>query len=158
MTKITLLKEHPDYAPILAFWSYREWYNTRSIPFDLVIKSYKKRTRTERLPITWTAIEDDIPVGMVSLKENDVWSKKDLNPWLASLYVLPEYREHGIGRMLIDQAIEKAKLLRYPLLYLFTDQADKRLEKYYTKSGWSFFEKTKGNDENMINIFYYNLG
>ena len=83
MAYITLLKKHPDYAPILALWAYREWYKTRSIPFDLIIKSYKKRINHEQMPMTWIAIEDDIPAGMVSLKENDLWSRKNLNPWLA---------------------------------------------------------------------------
>jgi GNAT superfamily N-acetyltransferase len=157
MIKIELLKNHPDYAPILAFWAYQEWYQQRSIPFDLVIKSYKGRARSEKIPITWIAVEDGIPVGMASLKENDIWSRKNLNPWLASLFVLPEYRKRGIGFMLINQVIEKSKLLQHPLLYLFTDHNNNRLERYYSKSGWLFLEKAKGNDENIINIFYYNL-
>jgi GNAT superfamily N-acetyltransferase len=103
MAYITLLKKHPDYASILAFWAYREWYKTRSIPFEIIIKSYKERVNAERIPMTWIAIEDDIPAGMVSLKENDLWSKKNLNPWLASLFVLPEYRNRGIGYLLIKQ-------------------------------------------------------
>jgi GNAT superfamily N-acetyltransferase len=157
MAYISHLKKHPEYAPILAFWAYREWYKSRSIPFDLVIKSYKERINSDQIPMTWIAIEDDIPVGMVSIKNNDLWSRKDLNPWLASLFVLPDYRRRGVGFMLIKQVIEKTNLLQYPSLYLFTDYDNNQLGKYYTKTGWSFLEKAKGNDENMINIFYYNL-
>jgi GNAT superfamily N-acetyltransferase len=157
MAYITLLKKHPEYASILAFWAYREWYKTRSIPFDLIIKSYKERINHEQMPMTWIAIEDDIPAGMVSLKENDLWSRKNLNPWLASLFVLPEYRNRGIGYLLIKQVIEKTKMLQYPSLYLFTNSDNIQLEKYYTKIGWLFLEEAKGNDENMIKIFNYNL-
>jgi GNAT superfamily N-acetyltransferase len=157
MAYITLLKNHPEYAPILAFWAYREWYITRSIPFALVIKAYKERINSDKIPITWIAIEDDIPAGMVSLKENDLWSRKDLNPWLASLFVLPEYRNRGIGNLLIRQVIEKTKMLKYPSLYLFTNSDKIPLENYYKKRDWTFLENAKGNDENMIKIFYYNL-
>jgi GNAT superfamily N-acetyltransferase len=157
MAYISLLKKHPEYAPILAFWAYREWYKTRSIPLDLVIKSYKDRINSDQIPMTWIVIEDDIPVGMVSIKNNDLWSRKDLNPWLASLFVLPDFRNHGLGYLLIRQVIEKAKSLKYSHLYLFTDSDKTHLENFYTESGWSFLEKSKGNDENIIKIFYYNL-
>lgn len=157
MAYITILNKHPEFAPILAFWAYREWYKTRSVSFDLVIKSYKERANSEKMPVTWIAIEDGIPVGMVSLKLNDLWSKKELNPWLSSFFVLPEYRNRGIGYQLMRQVIEEAKSFKYPKLYLFTDMSKNHLENYYLNSGWAFFENTKGNDENMIKIFYYNL-
>ncbi|MBN2402463.1 MAG: GNAT family N-acetyltransferase [Spirochaetes bacterium] len=157
MAYITILTKHPEYAPILAFWAYKEWYQTRSITFDLVIKAYEERTKNAKIPVTWIVIEDEIPVGMVSLKENDLWSRKDLNPWLASLFVLPEYRNRGLGYLLIRQVIEKAKSLKYNRLHLFTESDKYNLENYYIKSGWSFLEKEKGNDKNIIKIFYYNL-
>ena len=49
---------------------------------------------------------------MVSLKENDLWSRKDLNPWMASLYVVPEYRGKGIGSSLVTHAAETAKTIK----------------------------------------------
>ena len=109
------------------------------------------------MPITWVAIEDGIPAGMVSLKLNDLWSRKDLNPWLSSLFVLEDYRNRGIGSQLIGQVIETAKMLKFPKLYLFTDTGKIHLDGYYLKSGWSFLEKADGNDGAIINIFYYNF-
>lgn len=157
MAHITLLKEHPEYAPILAFWAFREWYKTRTIPFDLVVKSYKERIDDSNMPVSWIAIEDGIPVGMVSLKKNDLWSRNDLSPWLASLYVLPEYRNRGIGDLLITRVKEKATELNFPCLYLFTDSDNIFLNSYYIKRGWKFLKEENGNDENTVKIYFYTI-
>ncbi len=155
MAEIRPLKEFPDYAPILAFWAFREWYTARSIDFDLIVKSYKDRINNAKLPVAWAAIEDNMPVGMVTLKLNDLWSRKDLNPWLSSLFVLPDYRSRGIGSLLINAATERAKTSGYGTLYLFTDEGKTRLGNYYKKRGWKFFEKGEGNENNIINIYSY---
>ncbi|MFH0977140.1 MAG: GNAT family N-acetyltransferase [Spirochaetota bacterium] len=157
MPQIALLKEYPDYAPVLAFWAFREWYMERAISFDLLIKAYKERVNDSNLPISLIAIEDKIPVGMISLKENDIWSRKDLNPWLSSLFVLPEYRRRGIGSLLIEHLIHRAKHLKYHTLFLFTECENGFLENYYAKKSWEFLEKAKGNDNNFIKIYNNNL-
>ncbi len=158
MAEVKLLKECPDYAPILGFWSYMEWYKDRSISFDLVTKAYKARIDDTSLPISWVAIEDEFPVGMISLKENDLWHRKDLNPWLASLYVLPEFRNLGIGSSLIEETIGKSKQLDFDNLFLFVSE-DRRnaLHNFYSKRDWRYTENSTGNDNDMVSIYKYSL-
>ncbi len=159
MAVVKLLKEYPDYAPILGFWTYMEWFRNRSVDFDLVVKSIRKRIDDTSLPVSWVAIEDSIPVGMVSLKKDDLWSRKDLNPWLVSLYVTREFRKHGIGTMLIDSVIAKSKELGFSDLYLFVDSDNTQpyLRHYYFNRGWKFFEDAFGNDKNEVKIFSHSL-
>jgi GNAT superfamily N-acetyltransferase len=158
MAVIKPLRDFPAYAPILAYWSYRQWYRKRDIGFDHLIKSYKKRASAKHLPISWIAIEEDMPVGMVTLKENDLWSRKDINPWLASLYVEPDFRRRGIGEQLINAVIVKARKLGLARLHLFLDSAELvTLERYYIKRGWSFFEEALDNDGNETKIFLMTL-
>ena len=106
MALIKPLGECPDYAPVLAYWSYNLWYRSRPIGYDLIIKAYRQRAAGTGVPAAFVAIEEDMPVGMVSLKNDDLWSRKDLNPWLASLYVVPEFRRRGIARVLKLQALQ----------------------------------------------------
>jgi GNAT superfamily N-acetyltransferase len=158
MAVIKPLKDFPAYAPILAYWSYRQWYRKRDIGFDHLIQSYKKRASDNLLPISWVAIEEDMPVGMVTLKENDLWSRKDINPWLASLYVEPDFRRRGISEQLINTVIVKARKLGLARLYLFLDSAElATLERYYIKRGWTFFEEAFDNDGNETKIFLMTL-
>jgi GNAT superfamily N-acetyltransferase len=155
MADIYLLKEFPDYASILAYWAYGEWYTLRDIPFEIVIKAYKQRMNDTIIPITWVAVENEFPVGMVSLKTDDLWSRKDINPWLSSLFILPEYRNKGIAEKLINTVIKKSAELNYKNLYLFTDPDNAKISMFYEKKGWKFLEKEKGNNDKPVNIFFF---
>ena len=158
MAIIKLLKKCPDYAPILGFWTYKEWFRNRSIDFDLVIKSFQNRANDISLPISWVAIEDGMPVGMVSLKNQDLWSRKDIWPWLVSLYVLPEYRNRGIGSGLIKSVIDKSREIGFKALYLFvSDNRLNYLDNYYTNRGWKFVDNAVGNEGHNVKIFCYSI-
>lgn len=154
MADIRLLKDYPHYAPILGLWAYKEWYGNRDIAPDTVIKSYQVRTNDTILPIAMIALEDGAPAGMVSLKENDLWCRKDLNPWLASLYVLPEYRSRGTGSALISNLIKYSKKLGIKRLYLFTWE---HLNGFYSRRGWNYLDIAPGNDGGEVMIFYYDI-
>ncbi len=148
----------PDYAPILAHWSYMEWYRSRSMDFTLVLKAYQERAKNKTAPLSFVALDRSLPVGMVTLKRDDLWSRKDLNPWLASLYVLPEYRKGGTGQALIRAVTAKADELGYPRLHLFLGQHDRNwLERYYLNRGWAVSESAVDNDGIETKILIYDL-
>jgi GNAT superfamily N-acetyltransferase len=50
-------------------------------------------------------------VGMVSLKFHDMDTRPDLDPWLGGLFVLPEWRNRGVGAMLMHRVMEEARRL-----------------------------------------------
>ncbi len=77
-------------------------------------------------------------VGMVSLKFHDMDTRPDLDPWLGGLLVLPEWRNRGVGMMLMHRATEEARRLNVPRLYLWTHSA----EELYRKLGWQVVERT----------------
>ncbi len=159
MVEIHPLNDFPNYAPVLAYWSYNQWYSKRDIPFTALVQSYIERARNTIVPLAWVAInEKKLPVGMASLKNNDLWSRTDLNPWLASLYIVPEYRFQGIGNKIIKAVITKTKELGYKTLYLFEGQNDTiNLIQYYTQRGFSVLEEAIDNDGNPTTIMYINL-
>lgn len=154
MADIRLLKEYPHYAPVLGQWAYKEWYGNRDIDPDTVIKSYQIRINDKILPIAMVAIEDGAPAGMVSLKDNDLWCRKDLNPWLASLYVSPEYRKQGIGSGLVTNLIKYSEKLAIKRLYLFTWE---HLKRFYTIRGWKYLSNAPGNDGGEVMILYFDI-
>lgn len=159
-TTITILPlyEKPDYAPILALWSYRQWYGSRDIPFDLNLKAYQKRSIGTDVPLSLVAIADTMPVGMVSLKENDLWQRRDLNPWLASLYVCEDYRGKGAGTLLVRALIDEARSSRYNELFLFLGHSEGvDLGAWYESLGWTFVETALDNDGSETSIYRYDL-
>ncbi len=158
MIEYRALSECAIYYPIMAFWSYMEWYQTRTIPFNAVLNAYKERSFSEGPAVSYIALENTLPIGMVSLKNNDLWSRKDLNPWLASLYVVPEHRNRGIASGLIELIIHKAQEMDHERIFLFLGPRESAsLEKFYTARGWIFYDHAIDNDENPTQIFYYPL-
>lgn len=154
--RVVDLCEVPFCATVLAYWSYFQWYRERDIPFRANVEAYRQRAAGKKLPLAFVALFGDFPVGMVSLKENDLWSRKDLNPWLASLYVHPEYRGRGISTILCEKVIEKAALCGYKAVYLFLDHNDLSfLKNMYTARGWHFYEKAIDNDGHSTEIYRY---
>jgi GNAT superfamily N-acetyltransferase len=158
MAQIKPLAECPDYAPVLAYWSYNLWYRARAIDYDVLIKSYRQRTTMNSIPLAWAAVEESMPVGMASLKNDDLWARKDLNPWLASLYVVPEFRRRGIAEGLVSAVTGKARELNYRRIYLFLDAKDEaHLAEYYQGRGWRYLEDALDNDGLPTKIFYFPL-
>ncbi len=152
MAEIHYLKDYPSYMPIVAFWNYREWHLGKQ-PFDEIIARYQSRLQKDKVPTTLIAIEDTMPVGSVSIKLNDLVERPDLNPWLASLYVLPDYRGRDIGRQLLQAGEASALAAGVGRLYLFTHTA----AGLYEKEGWTFMESVKKSDGISEAIYHKDL-
>ncbi|MFI4937408.1 MAG: GNAT family N-acetyltransferase [Candidatus Berkiellales bacterium] len=131
---IAYLKEYPQYLPLLAEWMFNTWghYNPGS-SFERAKLKLNEHLNTDSLPITFIALDDNIPVGTCSLRLND-GIRSDLAPWLGSLYVLPKFRGKGLGEKLIDAVVNKASIMDYQKLFLLA--FDSTLPNWYKKLGW----------------------
>ncbi len=83
------------------------------------------------IPSTFIA-KDKKLLGSAAIVKNDMETRPELSPWLASVYVAPQYRNRGVGTELINHVIEKARLNNINKLYLFTP--DQKL--FYQRLGW----------------------
>jgi GNAT superfamily N-acetyltransferase len=121
--------------------SWREWqeiYQQRQQTLEDSLKNYRERMNTDRLPLTLVALHGGELAGMVSLKFHDMDTRPDLDPWLGGLLVLPEWRNRGVGTMLMHRATEEARRLNVSGLFLWTASA----EGLYLKLGWRTIERT----------------
>jgi len=137
----------PELIEKLARLSWEEWqevYQQRKQTWNDILKNYRGRMSTDRLPLTLVAVQRRPAVncrelvGMVSLKFHDMDTRPDLDPWLGGLLVLPKWRNHGVGTMLMHRATEEARRLNVRQLYLWTHSA----EGLYRKLGWQVVERT----------------
>lgn len=158
MLKIYPLSEKQSLYPILAYWSYQNWYMTRNVPFRLVLQEYKRRSGTDMLPCAFVAFWGELPVGMVSLKETDMMKRQDLSPWLSALYVSPEYRERGVGTELIRAVLNLCSYKGFRRVFLFIDSRYMDvLHDYYRNRGWIFLDEERDSDGNMTKILFYEM-
>ncbi len=141
MIKIDLLKNHPNAIPALAnIWHEvlgKIWMPEIGIE---EIESLSYEELNSDIPLTYIALNGEIPVGSCTLELNG-GIRPDLSPWIGDLVVDPNYQKQGIGKMLLDVAVEKAKELGFEKLYLFA--FDPTIPEYYQRLGW----KKIGMDE-----------
>jgi predicted N-acetyltransferase YhbS len=138
-TRIEYLTDHPECVPTLAVWHLHQW--SYLSPGDSVgrrtamLQSHSGR---RQIPTTFVALASTTPVGCASLVEHDMDTRMDLSPWLASVYVDPEYRRRGIGSALVQRVVEEARALGVSILYLYTPDR----EAFYSRLGWQVAERT----------------
>ena len=135
--KFDPIYDHPEHRALLSDWMYREFCETDRPSVSLFDMQNKLKSRTNAFPYTFVALDGDIPVGTVTLYENDL-KGEPLTPWMGSLVVAPKLRGRGYGRELISFIRGFAKGLGYDKLYLRTEHT----AGYYEMLGWTFVKHT----------------
>lgn len=151
MVNITFssITERPEITDLVAGWLWSFWGNSRNYQF---YESLVKHCKDDDLPVMYVSFIDDRPAGTVALLRADLFSRQDLTPWLADLYVAPEFRSIGIGSALQDLAIDKARELGYKTLYLYTP-----LTGYYEKKGWEYTGDEIERDGETVRVYRHRI-
>ncbi len=137
---INYLADYPQYLSTVAGWVFDEWgWELPGSTLESIRAEFSLYLNHDRIPLTMLALVETQPVGTASIFLHDMDTRMDLTPWLAAVYVLPEFRGQGIGSQLV-RAIEGAALrLQLGRLYLFTpDRAP-----FYARLGWSVLESVE---------------
>ena len=83
-------------------------------------------------PIAFVAEVAGEPLGTATLDVDDLPSRPDLSPWLASVWVAPAARGRGLATALACHVEARAAALGHGKLHLFTpDRAA-----FYARRGW----------------------
>ncbi len=141
MPHILPLARRPDVIPILAGWLFEEWgdYHEHD-SVDCRIAELTERLADERLPLTFAAFESDAPdaavIGTAALTADDMDTRLDLTPWLASVLVTPTARGRGVGSALVRAVVVEAAAQGFERLYLFTEGQ----QALYARLGWGALE------------------
>jgi N-acetylglutamate synthase-like GNAT family acetyltransferase len=133
--QISLLADHPEYIEVLAPPAFEYWQQY-GFPGTLADRRQKLREHCQReqLPIAWVAHDGGQALGTIALRIHDLPDYLEFSPWLGGLFVLPQYRQRGVGAALC-QMVEQFALTEWGVqtLYLFTlDRQD-----WYASLGWS---------------------
>jgi N-acetylglutamate synthase-like GNAT family acetyltransferase len=143
MTEILNLIDEPDCLETLAAWHHSEWsylYPGESVKDR--INRMQSYLSSNFIPSTFIA-KDNALSGSCAIIEHDMETRLSLTPWLASVFVAPEYRQQGIGSKLVLHAMTQAKKEGISTLYLFTPDN----KAFYLKLGWTIMctEKHHGH-------------
>lgn len=78
------------------------------------------------------ALHNDVPVGCAALAHDDLPERSDLTPWLANVFVLPGYRQHGVATLLVAAVVAEARARGFSEIWLYHDQP----HTLYARMGW----------------------
>jgi N-acetylglutamate synthase-like GNAT family acetyltransferase len=138
--QIEYLVDHTEHIPTLARWFHAEWgYLNPGDSIEGRITRLQSLKGRRQIPTTFVVLQGGTLLGSASLIAHDMDTRMDLSPWLASVYVAPEYRRGGVGSALVRRVIEEARALGVSPLYLFTTDR----EDFYAHLGWSVVERTE---------------
>ena len=141
---VEYLADRPEVADELASWAWTEWrrfYDERGRGLDDARRGYRERAQVDALPLALVAFAGSRLVGTVSLTVQDLPTRPEITPWLASLFVIPESRRRGIASLLIERAATEARRLKLPTLFLWTSSHEARA--LYLKLGWRVVERAE---------------
>ncbi|MCE9663336.1 GNAT family N-acetyltransferase [Halomonas sp. M5N1S17] len=148
MRDLSIVRLNPDsiHVATVASWTYAEWGHLHpgSNP-----ESYREAFRREcgdgGVPSVFVAMQGDRPVGTAALMAEDMDSRRELTPWLASVFVLPEWRGWGIAARLIRRVEEEAAACGVGQFYLYTPDQ----QGLYRRLGWCEHEELSYRGENV---------
>lgn len=83
-------------------------------------------------PLALVAERDGEALGTATLDTDDLASRPDLTPWLASVLVAPSARNQGVASALVRAVEDQARALGHHELWLYSsEKAD-----FYAARGW----------------------
>ncbi len=132
LVSVGLLRDHVDCIFQLASWLYETWFEAEGSSVEEAVGSLFTRLNKYALPLTFVALVDQKPVGMVSLAWQPGPNRQQL-PCLVGLFVAPHARNRGVGRRLCQHATQHAQRLKLKRLFLYTPDC----VSYYARQGWT---------------------
>lgn len=125
--------DHPELVAVTGLWRWLGFFEDQGVDAAEVLRHERARAAGRAgLPRTFVLLEDGRPLGMVTLAEDDLDIRPDLNPWLADLYVDAPVRGRGHGLRLVRGLEAEARRMGLDQLWLFTSSA----AALYAKAGW----------------------
>ena len=109
------------------------------------IKRLEAFTADQARQVALMARCDGAPAGTCLLAQKELEPCHPVSPWLAGLYVTPEYRRRGVGGMLVRAIEDQARQRGNTQLYIYTDDAIA----YCENLEWRVLEQTTWKDYPM---------
>ena len=154
-TRIIPLAACPRHIEQLALALHAEWQDFAPWREMEKIRAYYARCLDGGgLPLAWLAVDgENRLLGSAALKRHDIAELPQYEYWLGDVFVLPEARGRGIGARLIEHALQQAREMALPELYLYTPD----VQAVYAKYGWREIETRRHNGE-VVSVMRLRLG
>ncbi|MFL5869605.1 MAG: GNAT family N-acetyltransferase [Solirubrobacterales bacterium] len=114
-------------------------------PTDADIRASVERILADRGSEFLIASDRDRPLGICQLRYRwSVWTSSE-DCWLEDLYVAPEARRAGLGRALVEAALDSARSRGCVRIELDVDEDNEAARELYRACGFSLESKGRGS-------------
>ncbi|WFP51191.1 GNAT family N-acetyltransferase [Methylomonas sp. EFPC3] len=123
----------PHHLPTLAAWHQAEWaYLNPGETLPMRIARMQAYLQAGLIPSTFVYERQGCLAGSAAIVACDMETRPQWTPWLASVFVAPQFRRQGIGGRLVRHVMAQAGAAGYEQLYLFTPDR----VAFYETLGW----------------------
>lgn len=121
--EIVSLVERSDLVPVVARWQWLEWGKRQGATVEQIASFLAAYCTAQGVPQGFVLLEDGMPAGTATLDHADLDARPDLTPWLANVFVAPDFRGRGHARRLVRHVEAAARAAGIGTLYLHTESA-----------------------------------
>ena len=141
--EISDLQNLPKLKPEVARRMWKAWWEPYGNSFQNVLDHINEIPATRGIPFGLLAHENENYVGSVLGIASDLEARPNLTPWVAALWVDPQFRKQGIATSLMKATLAEIFALGHSKTYLCAT-AEKRGS--YQRFGWHLIEEGVGGD------------
>jgi GNAT superfamily N-acetyltransferase len=143
---ISNLRERPEFFPTVADRVWNFTWKAKGVSLADVSSGLRDLISTEAFPFAIVAHDGERYVGSTLAIASDMDERPEYTPWVAAVWVEPEYRGQNVGRSLVSYAAEKV-LQTFQRVYLC---ARAERHDFYARQGWVPIERNVGHKQLTI--------
>ena len=138
---ISDLRRRPEFFDIVADRIWRAWWKDSGHPLEYITGRLKENLNAGPIPMALVAHDGPAFLGTSSVIASELEERPHYTPWVAAVWVEPQYRSRGIGAALVERTACEGFASGAHRLYLCARPA--RTE-FYRRLGWTPLEREVG--------------
>lgn len=150
---ISDLRARPDFFDTVATRIWSTWWAPRDFSLDYIRGRLRENMNAAAIPFALVAHADATFLGTASVIVSDLEDLPQFTPWVAAVWVEPEYRRHRIGRALVARAADDVFALGIARTYLCALPARRD---FYLRQGFVPIMENVG--ERSVTVFVREAG
>ncbi|MFA4994634.1 MAG: GNAT family N-acetyltransferase [Bdellovibrionales bacterium] len=144
---ISDLRQKPEFFDVVADRVWQEWWKNKGYPIEKIADRLREHLGSKPIPFALVAHDKTEYMGSALVIFSDLEERPQYSPWVAAVWVDPEYRKLGIGAALVDNAVNSAFAFGCNRLYLC---ASRERRNFYLDRGWLQIEEDVG--ESLLTV------
>lgn len=141
------LSDCPEHLEAVGTWIYGQWWRKPDNTPEVVLSRLRQHTKRDAVPFTIVALENGQPVGSCCVIENDCVHRPQYAPWVAAVFVKPEWRHRGIALRILQEACRVARRAGVKVLYI---DCHVNTVPLYEQNGWTMLEREVGDKDSVV--------